>query len=111
MEKSFLEKRIAQKAEKRFEKEWNEFIKFNSNNLIGKNIRIKQKYKDSEDKEINVFNFGCNWAFFNGEQERNNQKELSNYEDVKKTLIEKFTGEETEILLNKMEELKYLINT
>ena|SRR3990167_219687 len=110
MEKTFLEKRITQKAEKRFEKEWDEFMKFNFNNSIGKRICIKQKDKDNEDDEINIFAFGCNHALLNGEQNRNKQSEQTNYEEVKKELIEKFIEEETELLLNRMEELKYLMN-
>ena len=66
MDKSFLEKRIENKARKEFEKEWNGFVEQIYRHPIFKHITIKI---DGED--IPLATFGVNFGVFNQEQDKN----------------------------------------
>ena len=107
MEKSFLEKQIEKRAEERFEKEYNDLVKYIDNHSIGGKLKIRTSKLD---KPIPLVDFGTNYAFFNNNQDENSNSNLSNYSEVKALMIQKYIEEETKTILSKLEHLEYLFN-
>lgn len=113
MDKSLLEKRIVEKATERFEEEYSKFIKFLISNEFAKFVKIDvgvPVIEGRQEKSIPLAYFGCNWGIFNQEQRNNRNKKFSNYEEIKKIMIENFIKEETDALLNQLSGLKDFLN-
>jgi hypothetical protein len=104
MEKTILEKRIIEKAEERFQKDYKKFVDFIIDNPIGKRLKII----GLTDGDIYLSDFGCNYALFNHKQNENSDKKNTNYDSVKEELIKEYIKLETDELLQKLENIKYL---
>lgn len=103
MDKSFLEKRIENKARKEFEKEWNGFVEQIYRHPIFKHITIKINGED-----IPLATFGVNFGVFNQEQDKNPRNKFLNFEDVKEKVVQNKIEEETEELLYRLSSVNYL---
>ena len=103
MDKTFLEKRIENKAREEFEKEWNDFVDKMYHHPIFKHITIKINEKD-----IPLATFGVNFGVFNQEQDKNPRNKFLNFEEVKEKVIQGKIKKETDELLNRLSAVNYL---
>ena len=103
MDKSFLEKRIENKARKEFEKEWNGFVEQMYRHPIFKHITII-----IDGKYIPLATFGVNFGVFNQEQDKNPRNNFLNFEDVKEKVIQEKIKEKTDELLSRLSAVDYL---
>lgn len=103
MDKTFLEKRIENKAREEFEKEWNDFVNQMYHHPIFKHITIKINEKD-----IPLATFGVNFGVFNQEQDKNPRNKFLNFEEVKEKVIQEKIKKETDELLNRLSAVNYL---
>ena len=103
MDKTFLEKRIENKAREEFEKEWNDFVNQMYHHPIFKHITIKINKKD-----IPLATFGVNFGVFNQEQDKNPRNNFLNFEEVKEKVIQEKIKKETDELLNRLSAVNYL---
>lgn len=100
MEKSFLEKQIEQRAQNRFESDLKVFIDAIKKTEIGKRLRIKVEANSIlliDDRRPALFNF------YGSIMDAEN---CTNISTLKEELIMKYLKEESEILLNKIDQLK-----
>lgn len=112
MEKTFIEKRIEEKAEERFNENLEKLKKDVGSNPIGEKLTLKLK---GIEKPIRI---GCRhysndnvlFDMPKNEYSNDNLKKKSNIEEIKKELIEEYIKEETNELLNKIDNLSYLFN-
>lgn len=105
MDKTHLEKRIEEKAIERFEKDYREFVNYVKNHPVGKHLKIK-----IGNKEIPVAYFGVNYALFNEKQDENKRSEHTNYEKVKKEIIQEYIKQETDKVIDQLSNIGYLFN-
>ena len=103
MDKTFLEKRIENKAREEFEKEWNDFVIQMYNHPIFKHITIKIDKKD-----IPLATFGINYGVFNQKQDTNPRNIFLNFEDVKEKVVQEKIKEKTDELLSRLSSVNYL---
>lgn len=103
VDKTFLEKRIEEKAREEFKKEWNGFVEQMYRNPIFKHITIKINEKD-----IPLATFGINFGVFNQEQDKNPRNNFLNFEEVKEKVIQEKIKKETDELLNRLSAVNYL---
>lgn len=103
VDKTFLEKRIEEKARKEFEKEWNGFVDQMYHHPIFKHITIKINEKD-----IPLATFGVNFGVFNQEQDKNPRNKFLNFEEVKEKVIQEKIKKETDELLDRLSSVNYL---
>ena len=103
VDKTFLEKRIEEKARKEFEKEWNGFVDQMYHHLIFKHITIKINEKD-----IPLATFGINFGVFNQEQDKNPRNKFLNFEEVKERVIQEKIKKETDELLDRLSSVDYM---
>lgn len=103
MDKTFLEKRIENKAREEFEKEWNSFVDEMHRHPIFKHITIKINEKD-----IPLATSGVNFGVFNQEQDKNPRNKFLNFEDVKEKVIQEKIKEKTDELLSRLSSVNYL---
>ena len=103
VDKTFLEKRIENKAREEFEKEWNSFVDKMYRHPIFKHITIKINEED-----IPLATLGINFGVFNQEQDKNPRNKFLNFEDVKEKVIQEKIKEKTDELLNKLSSVNYL---
>ena len=103
VDKTFLEKRIENKAREEFEKEWNDFVGQMYHHPIFKHITIKINEKD-----IPLATFGVNFGVFNQEQDKNPRNKFLNFEEVKEKVIQEKIKKETDELLDRLSSVNYL---
>lgn len=103
MEKTFLEKRIRERAEKQTEKEYQDFINMLRKNKFANALKIK-----INDEEIPLFNFGCNYALLNNNGIENKRSIHTNLEEVYDKILNENIKENTDVILGKMESIAYL---
>lgn len=103
MDKTFLEKRIENKAREEFEDEWNDFVIQMYNHPIFKHITIK-----IEEKDIPLATFGINFGVFNQEQDKNPRNKFLNFEEVKEKVIQEKIKKKTDELLDRLSSVNYL---
>lgn len=103
MDKTFLEKRIENKAREEFEKEWNDFVIQMYKHPIFKHITIK-----IDGKDIPIANFGINFGVFNQKQDENPRNKFLNFEDVKEKVVQEKIKEKTDELLYRLSSVNYL---
>ena len=103
MDKTFLEKRIEEKAREEFKKEWNDFVDKMYNHPIFKYITIK-----IDGKDIPLAIFGANIGVFNQEQDKNPRNEFLNFEEVKEKVIQEKIKGKIDDLLHRFYSLNYL---
>ena len=103
VDKTFLEKRIENKAREEFEDEWNDFVIQMYNHPIFKHITIK-----IEEKDIPLATFGVNFGVFNQKQDKNPRNKFLNFEEVKEKVIQEKIKKETDELLDRLSSVNYL---
>lgn len=103
MDKTFLEKRIEEKAREEFEKEWNDFVNQMYHHPIFKHITIK-----INEENIPIATFGVNFGVFNQEQDKNPRNKFLNFEEVKEKVIQEKIKKGTDELLNRLSAVNYL---
>ncbi len=110
MEKSILEKRITEKAEKRFRNDYLEAWNFINRNPILKNLTFKIRGITEPMQMIDecmTDSIFQNYQNFAGNE---NLIKASNILEVKKQLIGKYEIAETDELLNKIQSIDYLFD-
>ena len=103
VDKTFLEKRIENKAREEFEKEWNDFVIQMYNHPIFKHITIK-----IDEENIPLATFGVNYGVFNQKQDKNPRNNFLNFEDVKEKVVQEKIKEKTDELLSRLSSVNYL---
>lgn len=108
MEKSFLEKRIAEKAEKRFNLLFNEvFLQVKKNEIL----ELLKIYTDKEKNHfVRLAGIGGSCPSTDLFNYNDLLEKYTNFKEVKDKLIEKFIGEETDIIMSKLSEIEYFFN-
>ena len=103
MEKSELEKRIEGKAKERFAKEYDQFIELLSKNKIAKLLKINgvELFSNYSNRVIPTYESHIS--------EANDKNSKTNLMEIKAKLIEIYTKEETDNLLNKLLSIAYLL--
>jgi len=106
---NLLEKRIAEKAKERFDKEFIEFTRLIDSNPIGKKLKIFAPFKIEEEEEgklIPLVNFygTTGGTYFNGRYNEITKygKELTNIKEIESDLIERYIKEETDSILDRL---------
>ena len=105
MDKTFLETRIEERAEERFEKELIDFASFIMHHPLAGKLRVK-----IGDENIPIANLGQNYGLVNTKGLKNKNSEFTNLAEVKDELVEKYKKEETDMILNKLTTIEYLYN-
>lgn len=98
MEKSFLEKRIEEKAKKRFDNLYDRAMKVMQENEILLELKIESMRLVSENHytgNIDLFSKYKNKLL----------SEKTNFEEIKKKLIKKYIAEETDNLMKRLEDI------
>lgn len=103
MDKTFLEKKIENKAREEFEKEWNDFVNQMCYHPIFKHIAIK-----IDEKDIPLSTFGVNFGVFNQKQDKNPRNKFLNFEEVKEKVVQEKIKEKTDELLSRLSSVNYL---
>lgn len=100
-ELSFLEKRIKEKAEEKFERDWNELVEALQENSIARLLFLKA---EGMKKEIWLIGNYTKDSLFYSEPPRTDVslKEFTNFKAVKENLLEKYEKEETDRLLSEI---------
>lgn len=107
MEKSILEKRIHEKAVIRFKKDIADFVSYINNSPL----RCFEIEVQGEKSKIPLTDYGTNWALITTDMSGNRKewlKEHSNFYELKEEIIKKYEKEETDKILEKLENLDYL---
>ena len=112
MEKSILEQRIEEKAEERFNEEFKSLMTAIERNEVGKRLF----FKASNDQKVKLTNNQNGTrgqvAYLNLYGTHNEQtkkvENATNIEETKKEVIEQYIAEETDNILNKLQDLKHL---
>lgn len=105
---NYLQERFKQRAEKRFEGLLNDFVRSVLANPIGYRLKF-QILNDGGEKEYIKFmsNPGqINKTFFTYNECYGIAKKITNIDDIKAELIEKFMKEDVENVLSKLDALK-----
>lgn len=107
MDKSVLEKRIHDKAEERADKYFGEISEFfyQHEELVA-NGREGLVLKPTSEKSIRFRSpFSDDEALFNSQD---NLSKYTNWQDIRKELVEKYEKEETDNILLKLDSINYL---
>lgn len=105
MEKSEFEKRIAEKAEKRFEDEFATLVRYIYSHPIGKYLKVKMG-----EEEITLANFGGNYGLMNESNLANKNSRLTNLAAIKEDALKQYRQEEVDGILARLENFKYLFD-
>ena len=112
MEKSILEQRIEEKAEERFNEEFKSLMTAIERNEVGKRLF----FKASNDQKVKLTNNQNGTrgqvAYLNlyGIYNEQTKKivDSTNIEEVKEAVLKQYIAEETDNILNKLQDLKHL---
>ena len=112
MEKTILEQRIEEKAEERFNEEFKSLITAIERNEVGKRL----SFKASNDQKVKLTNnqngTSSQVAYLNLYALYGSQTEkivdLTNIEEVKEAVLKQYIAEETDNILNKLQDLRHL---
>lgn len=105
MDKTFLEKRIKERAIERFEEDYRDFVDAIIRNPVGNLLKIRV-----EEKQIPLSNSGPNYGVFNKEQDENSWSKYTNYSEVKEYMVNEYVERETDEIINKLESIGHLFN-
>lgn len=100
VKKTFLEKRLENRAIENFEREWYAFKNLLDQNKIARLTKfgVVYKTKEGEEKRVELSLY----------QLVDNFSRYGNYSNVYKARVEELTKQETENLFSKMENISYL---
>ena len=102
VQKTFLEKKLENKANDLFDREWYELKNLLGANKIARQTKFDVVYKteNGEEKRVKLSLYEL----------VDNFRRYGNYGDVYKARMEKLTEEEIDNLLNKLENIRYLFD-
>ena len=106
MERDFLQKRISQKAAKRFEQDWEALVAAIRNNPIGQLLKVTI---DGISRNI-ADDTGVPLLRGRSPEENTPAVTYTNYSDTKAKLIQRYEQEELDVILHKLASLDYLFN-
>ena len=106
MEKTYLEKRIHERAEKRADKYFDEISSlFESHDELVR-YGLSLKPTDGESPKIFRSRYYDGAGIFDSQE---NLSEFTNWQDIRKELVKKYEKEETDEILSKLENINYLL--
>lgn len=106
MNKTMLEKRIEERAEERFNREFNELVNYINNHPIGRKLRVCIDGETS----IPFVNFGSNCGLLNRNGIENKNSDYTNLKKVREQIIEEYTKEITDEMIDKLDSISFLFN-
>lgn len=108
MDKTILEKRIHERAEKRADKYFEEISEFfyQHEELVANGRKGLVLKPIAENKSIGFRSPFRDESLFNNQD---NLSKYTNWQDIRKELVEKYEKEETDKVLSKLENINYLL--
>ena len=82
-----------------------DFVEIVNRHPVGKLLKV-----NVNEEQIPLTTIGRNYALFNTEQEQNSRSKLTNYDGVKELLIKKYIAEETDKIIEQLQNIGYLFN-
>lgn len=101
MDKTYLEKRIHERAEKRADDYFEEIHEF-----FNQHKELRQLFLHFDHEAIALTGYSDDLALFNTQS---NLSKYTNWEELKKKLVSKYEKEETDKVLSKLENINYLL--
>ena len=103
MDKTMLEKRIEERAEKRFTDDLRSLINDIQKNPIGKSLNIL-----INDNPVELADSGINFGIINNNSTKGNYVHNTNLIEIKEKLVDVYIKEETDSILDKLTNIDYL---
>ena len=103
MDKTMLEKRIEERAEKRFKDDLRSLINDIQKNPIGKSLTIL-----INDNPVELADSGINFGIINNNSTKGNYVHNTNLIEIKEKLVDVYIKEETDSILDKLTNIDYL---
>ena len=103
MDKTMLEKRIEERAEKRFTDDLRSLINDIQKNPIGKSLTIL-----INGKPVELADSGINFGLINNNSTKGNYVHNTNLIEIKEKLVDVYIKEETDSILDKLTNIDYL---
>lgn len=103
MDKTMLEKRIEERAEKRFTDDLRSLINDIQKNPIGKSLTIL-----INGKPVELADSGINFGLINNNSTKGNYVLNTNLKEIKEKLVDEYKKEETDSILDKLTNIDYL---
>ena len=103
MDKTMLEKRIEERAEKRFTDDLRSLINDIQKNPIGKSLKIL-----INGDPIELADSGINFGIINNNSTKGNYVLNTNLKEIKEKLVDEYKKEETDSILDKLTNIDYL---
>ena len=103
MDKTMLEKRIEERAEKRFKDDLRSLINDIQKNPIGKSLTIL-----INGKPVELADSGINFGLINNNSTKGNYVHNTNLIEIKEKLVDVYIKEETDSILDKLTNIDYL---
>jgi hypothetical protein len=103
MDKTLLEKRIEERAEKRFKDDLRILINDIQKNPIGKSLTIL-----INGKPVELADSGINFGLINNNSTKGNYVLNTNLKEIKEKLVDEYKKEETDSILDKLTNIDYL---
>lgn len=103
MDKTLLEKRIEERAEKRFKDDLRILINDIQKNPIGKSLTIL-----INGKPVELADSGINFGLINNNSTKGNYVLNTNLKEIKEKLVDEYKKEETDAILDKLTNIDYL---
>lgn len=103
MDKTMLEKRIEERAEKRFTEDLRSLINVVNTNAIGNKLTLL-----IDGKPISLAKPSCTFGIINEKALDAEFAKHTNLKEVKEILIDQYIKEETDDILNKLTNIDYL---
>ena len=101
MDKTYLEKRIHEKAESRADDYFEEIHEF-----LNQHKDLRHLFLEFGHENIALTGYYDDLALFNSQS---NLSKYTNWEELKKKLVSKYEKEETDKVLSKLENVNYLL--
>ena len=103
MDKTMLEKRIEERAEKRFTDDLRSLINDIQKNPIGKSLTIL-----INGKPVELADSGINFGLINNNSTKGKYVLNTNLKEIKEKLVDEYKKEETDSILDKLTNIDYL---
>lgn len=103
MEKSFLEKRIEEKAQQRVDEDFRTLEKFFDDHPLASKLKI---LRIDTNTNMHILNPGCSYSLLYGKY----AQQYTNLIEVKGNLFEQYKKEETDSLLNRLQQIEDFFN-
>lgn len=100
-----FEKRIATRAEEKFNEQFKALVQYIHSHPIGAQMKIK-----IDGKEMTLANFGTNYGLMNEKALDNSNAHLTNLASIKESLLKEYRQKEVDDILAKLDNFSYLFN-